>query len=134
MSKQYYISDIIGDGLTPETAFRPAIADHVSTFAAPLPTDVNGKPLKAWTLAIVASKNHAALKDINGVEQLPDFPADGKINAINQEVLNEVNSILSGRGISNTTNSSDAYRSLIREIGQQLDVNFDEDNFDISDV
>lgn len=27
--KRWYLCDVVGDGVTPETAFRPAIADHI---------------------------------------------------------------------------------------------------------
>jgi len=134
MSKRYYLCDIIGDGLDPETAFRPAIADYTGNFAVSIPTDSNGQPLGSSALTIVAALNHAALKEIPGVDQLPVFPLDGKVNGLNVAARQSLEDTIAKRGINVSVDNAAGYRSTLDALGKYIDPNFDIDNFDVSDV
>ena len=134
MSKRYYLCDIIGDGLEPETAFRPAVAEYANNWAASIPTDSNGKPSGSSVLTIVAEHNHAALHGKPGVDQMPDFPLDGKVSAINANAKRGMDEAISNRNIPVDTNSADGYRTVLDQIGKSIDPHFDIDNFDIADI
>ena len=72
MATADYLCQIIGDGKTPETAFRPALADVLQpvlgTPAFPswnvieeVVTDASGKPISPTCKIRVADNTHAAL-------------------------------------------------------------------------
>lgn len=143
--KRYYICDILGDGSdtdpTPTTGpFRPAVADLGVNWVGAIPTHPeghpdHGKPVHTWTLVMVAGKDHAKLRDVPGVDPLPDFPMDGRVSAINQATRTEMEQAITRRGIaSSVVTGKDGYRDIVRAIGQTLEPTFDENNFDISDV
>ncbi|SOD42355.1 hypothetical protein [Nitrosovibrio sp. Nv4] len=139
MAKKYYICDIIGDGQdvppTPTTGpFRPVIADLGVSWVGSIPSDpVTGHPLHTWTLVLVNTDNHAKVIDAKGVDALPDFPLDGKVNAINNVTKSRMNEALVRRGINTDfVSGSDGYRDVIRGIGQKLEAAFDENNFDVA--
>ena len=134
MSKRYYLCDIIGDGLEPETAFRPAIAEYSNNWIASIPTNSNGQPSGSSVLTMVAEHNHAVLRGKPGVDQMPDFPLDGKVSSINANAKKVMDTAIANRNIPVDTNSADGYRSVLDQIGKSIDLNFDIDNFDLADV
>lgn len=140
MVKRYYICDIIGDGNgdampSPTTgSFRPAIADLGVSWVGSIPSDpVTGHPLHKWALVLVNTDNHARLIATPGVDALPDFPLDGKVNAINNMTRSRMDNALSKRGINSAfISNSDGYRDVIRGLGRTLEPSFDENNFDVA--
>ncbi len=139
MAKRYYICDIIGDGTdsmpTPTTGpYRPSIADLGVSWVGSIPSDPEtGSPLHSWTLVLVNTDNHTRVLSAKGVDALPDFPLDGKINAINNVTRNAMLGKLGARGIDTSfIGNADGYREVIRGIGKKLDVAFDENNFDVA--
>lgn len=139
MAKQYYLCDIIGDGTdsipTKTTgSFRPSIADLGVSWVGSIPSDpVTGRPLYPWTLVLVDTDNHARVIAVPGVDALPDFPLDGKLNAVNNTTRTKMDAALSRRGINPAfVSSSDGYRDVIRGIGKTLDASFDENKFDVA--
>ena len=88
----------------------------------------------AWALVLVASRDHAAVRNAPGVDSLPDFPLDGKVSSINTVTKNAMLARLTARKISRTfIDNTDGYREVIRGIGRQLEPDFDENKFDIAD-
>lgn len=131
MSKRYYISDIIGDGLTPETAFRAKIQDEdLLGSQIIIPTNADGTPKFTWALCIVDAVNHAALTSVVGVDQLPEFPLDGKLSSISQNAKNKLDFAISRVGVAVNTNQSTGYRDVIDQVGKNLIPSFNVDNFD----
>ena len=133
MAKRYYLTDIIGDG-TEENPFRPAVADLGVSWVGSIPTGDDGRPLKSWALVMVAAQNHALVRTKPGVDALPDFPLDGKLNSINQSARQGLDQALTKRGLSPTIyNGADGYRDVIRAVGRANDPAFDENNFDVAE-
>lgn len=134
MAKQYYICDIIGTGDETDP-YRPVVADLGVAWTGAIPTGPDGRPTKTWALVLVAAANHAAVRAHKGVNSLPDFPLDGKVSAINVATKAAMAAAFTKRGIpTNIIDGKDGYREVIREIGKRLEPQFDENNFDISDV
>lgn len=138
--KRYYICDIYGNGdidvpNSPTTGpYRPAVADLGVSWVGAIPTGPDGRPTKTWALVLVASRDHAVVRNAPGVDSLPDFPLDGKVSSINTVTKNAMLARLTARGISRTfIDSTDGYREVIRGIGRQLEPDFDENKFDIAD-
>ncbi|MBK5203859.1 MAG: hypothetical protein JJD98_00170 [Polaromonas sp.] len=132
--KQYYLCDIIGDG-SEENAYRPAVSDHSVSWVGSIPSDpVTGHPISTWALVLVATNNHAKLRNKPGIDALPDFPMDGKVSAINTATKNAMNLVLERRSIpTGLFGNADGYRDVIRGIGRQIDPAFDENNFDVAE-
>jgi hypothetical protein len=131
--KRYYISPIIGDG-TEENPFRPKVADHGVAWVGSIPSDPDtGHPLFAWTLVLVNAINHGPLLADQTIDAMPDFPLDGKVNAINTATKNAMLSKMQARGINTEfIGNADGYRDVIRGVGQKLEPTFSENNFDVN--
>lgn len=132
--KRYYACDLIGDG-SMDDPYRPAIADYGANYVAAYPPqDVStGAYQGSHVLVLVNAVNHTKLMADAGADVLPDFPLDGKLSAMRTTTLKEMNTMLEGRGFSVTWGNADGYRDVIRSVGQQLDPNFHEDNFDVAE-
>lgn len=131
--KRYYLSPIIGDG-SESDSFRPKIADYGVSWVGVIPSDpVTGRPLHEFALVLVEAVNHAAILADTTIDALPDFPLDGKVSAINTATKNRMISTLERRGIDTSfVSNADGYRDMIRGIGKGLDLNFDENHFDVT--
>lgn len=74
MGLRFYISPVIGDGLTPETAYRAKVG---GTHAAMIPSKTDGSPQFNWCVATVRAANwvqadgDATLERLFGID-LPD--------------------------------------------------------------
>ncbi len=133
MSKRYYICDVIGDG-TDGNEYRPSVADIQGVnWVGSIPGDAQGRPLFPWALVLVATNNHAQLRDVAGIDPLPDFPLDGRMNAVNNAAGNAMSAALSRRGVSVSWGGTDGYRDVVRAIGRRLDAAFDENKFDVAE-
>lgn len=133
MAKRYYISPIVGDGSI-DNPYRPKVADHGVAWSGAIPTGPDGKPLKPWALVIVAAKNHAALIADPDIDDLPDFPLDGKVSSVHTATKNAMKAKMEKRGIATGfVDGTDGYREVIRGIGKLLDPTFDENNFDVAE-
>jgi hypothetical protein len=140
MAKRYYLSDIIGTG-DEFDPYRPAVADMGVNWVGSIPTHPeghpeHGRPVHTWALVLVAAKDHAAVRAHAGVDPLPDFPLDGKVQAINAATKGLMKAALTRRGLNadNLVDAKDGFREVVRGIGKAIDPVFDEDRFDITDV
>lgn len=134
MAKRYYLSDIVGDGSI-DNPYRPAIADegvnHVAVFP---PQNPDGTYTRTTCLVLVNSPNHGRFRGRKDIDPLPDFPLDGKVSAVEGRSRMDAGSALERRGfVSSHLTGKDGYREVIRSIGKELDGNFDENNFDVSE-
>jgi hypothetical protein len=134
MAKRYYLADIIGDGSI-DNPYRPAGVDGLNHVAVFPPQDPNtGVYSRPHCLVLVNTPNHATLRGRQGVDPLPDFPLDGKVQAVETAARQSAESALNRRGFaSGQFTLKDGYREVIRSIGKELDSNFDENNFDVSE-
>jgi hypothetical protein len=139
MTKRYYVSKILGDG-SEENPYRPAVADHGVNWSGSIATDENeaspnyGKPLFADCLVIVATSNHAKLRNDPNISALPDFALDGKVSSINTVTKNAMIAALKKRGFSTSdVANTDGFRELLQSIGRQRDPKFNVDNFDVAE-
>lgn len=128
MAKQFYLCDLVGGG-TEFDPFRAAVADHGVNHVAVFPPNNQGSSV----LVLVATVNHNVLRGDPRIDPLPEFPLEGKLSALRTETRTEVENAISRRGFDQPWSNSDAYRDVIRSIGQQLDSHFDENNFDVSE-
>lgn len=140
MAKRYYLCDIKSrsfDGDPNIVEYYAAIDDYKETgfsYATEIQTDVNGVPVNTWALAIVATKNHARLNGKADIDQLPDFPLDGKVSSINTVARGVMKNALTRRGIAVAVDNTDGYRDLLQSIGRLMNPKFNVDNFDTGDV
>lgn len=134
MAKRYYLADIIGDGSI-ENPYRPAGVDGLNHVAVFPPQDPQtGQYARPHCMVLVNTANHAPLRNRQGVDPLPDFPLDGKVQAVETAAKNQAVNALTRRGFKNDHFTlKDGYREVIRSIGKELDSNFDENNFDVSE-
>lgn len=133
MSKRIYLSRIIGDG-TENNPYRPAVQDHGVNYSGSMLSDPDGKPLHGECLVIVATSNHAKLRNDPNLDPLPDFPMDGKVSSINTATKNAMIVALQKRGFSTSgVSNTDGFRELVQSIGRQRDPAFNIDNFDVSE-
>lgn len=127
MAKRYYLSRIIGDGSSPDNAKRPAVADMGVNWVGEI------KEGAEWALVLVNTVDHRPLHRSADVFPLADTPLDIKLNAIQTSEVNRMTAGVQARGFAVTTSNSDGFRDLLRGIGRQLNPNFDENNFDVSE-
>jgi hypothetical protein len=137
--KQYYLSKLVQDDVPPGgLQWRPKIARFVGVnVAAVIPVDpVTGKPLKDWCLCIVAARNHAQFRNDPDIDDLPDFPPDAKVSAMQKATKDRMMLNMRKRGIDDSVvDGADGYREVIRHIGRATGYpDFNEDNFDVADL
>ena len=133
--KRYYLSPIIGDGQSPETSYRPKLADIPGiSYVSEMKTDSIGKPMLNWALCLVSGNKHGLLISDPSIKALPDVSLDVKMNAINNVTRARFISDTASFGIDTAfINSADGYRDSIRGLGMLLNPVFNENNFDISE-
>jgi hypothetical protein len=141
--KRYYICDIIGDGIEPETAFRAAIADilkpgtqdkafNITTIISTDP--VTGHPLLPWCLVIASGQDHSLAIGKPKIDDLPDFPLDAKIGALQTATKNRMKANINARGLdASFVDNADGFRDVIREIGRKHFHDFNENAFDVAE-
>lgn len=139
MSKRYYVSKIIGDG-SEENPFRPKIAEYPVNWVGSIateedPTSPNyGKPLHTSCFVLVNTVNHALLRNDVDLDNLPDFPLDGKVSSINTATKNAMITALQKRGFDTSEiSNTEGYRDTLQTIARQRDPNFNIDNFDVEE-
>lgn len=136
MAKRYYLCDVIGDGLSEATAYRPAVADAGVQWVWLMPTNAQGQPVQPWGLVLVASRNHAPLRSIPGVDAMPDVSLDVRVSAIEAGAKGAMKAAMNSRGLNANAivDGTDGYREVIRAIGRVAEPTFDENALDIADV
>mgnify|MGYP001585652372 CR=1 FL=1 len=132
MAKRYYLSPVIGDG-SEDNPVRAKVKDYGVSQAPVIPSGPDGMPLFNWCLVVVNTVNHAPLLADVAIDALPDVPLDLKVNSIHTSARQAMVSALTKRGIDTSIiTQADGYRDVIRGIGQVLQANFNENNFDVS--
>jgi hypothetical protein len=126
MSKRYYLSDVEDYPQEDGSILRRAVVAEYADYVAEI--------LGNKALCLVTTNNHGPLISDSRIDAMPVFPLDAKINAMQSSAKNQMIAAMSGRGFSTgLISSADGYRDVIRGIGRELNVNFDENNFDISE-
>lgn len=139
MAKRYYLCPVIGTGASTDDPVRPAVADLGASYVAVIPSDPNtGQPVYPWCLVMVAQTDHTPLLTpaarAAGIDALPDFGKDIKVNAMHDATRSAMWQTLLKRAVPfNDLGSVTGYREVIRRVGQTLDPNFHEDAFDLAD-
>lgn len=135
MAKRYYLCDLIGDGSI-NNPYRPAVANLGVNYVAEFPPQdpQTGQYLGATCLVLVSTNDHARVKQLNTVDELPDVSLDVEWNAVDRSRRNQAEAALARRGLQRPSVSpGNGTRVFIRGIGRMLNPNFNEDNFDVSD-
>lgn len=127
MAKRYYICDAVdlpdGAGRAPACAEYPGVS-----YAA----QYDNKGGSNRVLVLVETRDHTPLLKDPRCRELPEFPLDGKLNALRTGAQVAMNNMLRGLGFSQTWESLDGMRDVVRSVGKQLDDNFDENRFDVT--
>jgi hypothetical protein len=129
--KRYYLCPIVGDGSEFNT-YRAKVADYNVNHLAVIPVDMTtGKPLFTWCLVLVDTINHTPILNDLAINAMPDFNLDGKVADIPSVTANALKTTLQTKYAVNITGIN-IYRMVIRKVGQTLDHNYNENNFDVS--
>lgn len=140
--KRYAICTVIGDGLTPETAFRPAIQDITDpqtgnaaySIASVIATAPNGQPALPWCLCVIAGRRMDLAQAHADIDLLPDVPLDIKVQAIQAGTKAAMKARMQARGIDTATvDNADGFRDVVRALGQLHAPDFNENAFDVSE-
>lgn len=85
-------------------------------------------------LLLIASRDITPLVNSSKLVALPDFGKDIKVNAMHAATFNRMRDTLRDRlGLVFDQASGIGYREVIRQVGRELDPNFHEDAFDVSE-
>lgn len=121
MSQRFYISPVIGDGLSHETSYRSKPANygvnHVSLIKSGLP----------WCLSLVDAPDpeHDRLGTDPSLVALPDLNLDTALGA--QQIVDRIKTALTARGIdASGITTATLMREIVRRIGRKLEPIFDE--------
>ena len=125
MSRRYYLSPIIGNGQTLQTAFRAKIAD-MGVAQAPIIPTVGGRPTFAWTLVLVNTIDHSPLLADAALTPLPDISLDTLLTTLSVPIRNVLSAKLASLGVDGTITASTTLREIIRRIGQHLEPAYSE--------
>lgn len=140
--KRYAVCKIIGDGLTPETAYRPAVADILDpqtgmrafNVAQVMASNPDGTPKRPWALVVIAGPRMDLIANNQDVDLLPDVPLDLKIGSMQSVTKLKMAQALTARGIDMSgLGNIDGVRDLVRMIGQLHEQTFNEAGFDVSE-
>ncbi len=134
MAKRYYVVPIVQyeeDGIR---KFRADLPPEIKNYVAAISLDASGNPTRPWALVRVAAKNHLPILARSDIDALPDFPLDAKMSAMQQATKSAVRSRLQARGIAlEAVDNADGFRDVVRAIGREINPNFHEENFDVSE-
>lgn len=142
MAKNYYICTIVGDG-TYQNPYRPVIADitdpatgfQAFSFTAEYASNPDGSPTHPWGIVIASGKKHGLARNVPGIDPLPVYPLDVKMSAMNAATQADLGARLQARGVNTSfIGAADGFRDVIRGLGRLHRADFDENNFDVSDV
>ena len=128
MAREYFVCDVVE---LPDEEFGTLRQPVINTVKFPDGTTVNFKydEQHDWALCIVHHPLQIPRVNLPGVDRLPEFPLDAKVNAMHGPTKQAMESVFSRRGIAKTYNDSDGFRSVIRSLGREFDPNFNEDEF-----
>lgn len=132
--KRYYICDIIGDG-SENNPYRPAVSDYGVSWAGTIKSDpVTGHPVLPYAFVVVGGNKHVEIQRDSRIDDLPDFPMDAKVSSMHKPTKDKMVEKLQKRGIPTAfLATADGYREVIRQIGRQLEPQFDENGLDVAD-
>ena len=120
VTNRLYISPVVGDGLSPQTAFRAQCADAGHPCSAIIPT-VNGLPVFSWCLCAIESASHITLAADPDLFQLPDPEASAVVD-LPAPVRNALLGKLNALGVAG---SPATVADAINLLGKHLDPAFD---------
>jgi hypothetical protein len=140
--KKMYVCTIIGDGLTPATAFRAAIEDIVDpdtgmkafATAVVIGTDANGQPTHDWCLVHAAGPNHKLAENDPRITRLSDHPPTVKLSSMTTPEKARLGNSLTARGIDvSMFSSADGMGDILEYLGKMHSQDFSLDKFDVSE-
>lgn len=125
---RYYICDIVGDGRTPETAYRPALQDVVGArdrafdFTCEIASDERGRPVHPWCV-VIAEGDAALVRDVPGVVTLPDRTLDTRLVDTGEAAALRAKFAEMGVTVE-ASKDTDTLRALVEDLGRQHDATF----------
>lgn len=142
--KSYFVCKIIGDGLSPETAFRPAIQDVLDpatgfrafNTSSVIAIDEFGQPVLEWCLVIASGKDHSL---VEGNDDIDALPLNAELASIKVSSLDTVSKVdmaqkLQSRGIDTSfISNADGIRSIVETLGKLHEPSFNFKAFDVEE-
>jgi hypothetical protein len=132
--RRYLLSPVVGSGTRADpyrAKVRDLLAGQNAGVVSLIPTGPDGKPIARWCLCLVDAPNLTAVLADAAVGALPDFPLDVKVNAMALQTRLALTAVLAAFQVdTGIVVRADAFRNVVRAIGQALDPSFDENNFD----
>lgn len=135
--KRYYLSPIISGpdefgSITYQAKLNTLPGLNV---VCEIPTGPDGIPTQTWALCLASGPNHTAALADREIDALPDVSLDVKVGAIQNATKTRMKNALTARGLPGSiVDNADGYRDVIRAIGRFLNLNFDENHFDVLDA
>lgn len=142
--KRYVISPVIGDGLTPNTAYRSAVGQvqDANTVDLIKSDPETGHPV--WFFAFSRVGVPGTLQSVLQVSNayvFPDFPLDAQMSTMDSDIRTAmVQSVqaynLDGNGthVDATHSDTDSYRTVIEKIARHWQSVFNANHFDVSET
>ena len=136
MAKRYLLDTIVGTG-TREDPYRASVRGlpGINTVMI-IPTGPDGRPVRDVCFVRVGGMDLSGAVNKIGVDPLPDFPLDAKLQAMATVTKTMLRSRLTARGFDGAglTENNDGFRDLVRGVGQSLEPEFDEERFDVQET
>lgn len=141
--KRYVISPVIGDGQSPDTAYRSAVGSVQNANSVDLikSDPENGHPV--WFFAFSRVGVPGTLQDVLQVSNayvFPDFPLDAQMiqmdSAVRSAMVQSVQAYnVDGNGthVDATHSDSDSFRTVIEKIARHWQSIFNANHFDVAE-
>jgi hypothetical protein len=129
----YYITPIIGAG-TRADPFRTAMSNYGVSNVTVLPTGSDGRPHSTWALVAIPDGTVTTAIDADPTfDKIPITSLDVPISSLTQAQRSALQAIGTKYGITKIAGlkNSDTCRTALTDIGQQLDPNFDPNQFSV---
>ena len=142
--KRYVISPVIGDGQTPNTAYRSAVGavPDANTIDLIKSDPETGHPV--WFFAFSRVGVPGTLQSVLQVSNayvFPDFPLDAQMSTMDSQIrtamvqsVQAYNLDGSGTNVDATHSDSDSYRTVIEKIARHWQSAFNANHFDVSET
>lgn len=125
-AKQYYLANIIGTGVHGD-AYRVNVATGFN-YSAIIPSNPDGTPKFSWGVVIAST----TLPNTTGLIAIPNISLDASTSTLTGPQVTAVNNALTNHGMPTTfLSSASTIRQFLRNVGQFLEANFDENQFDV---
>jgi hypothetical protein len=131
--KRYAVCKVIGDGATPETAYRAAAQDLAGiSHSALIASNADGTPRFSWCLVLLSAADLTQASSSADVDLFPAISLDALISSLTAAQRNAISTKLQARGIDPSVfANAGTFRGAIRALGRLHHVSFNENGLDV---